>query len=49
MTSTSNSMKKITSIQKTERPNIILKNGEKKMEWITSKSFIPLWINDTVF
>lgn len=48
MTSISNSMKKITSFQKTERPNIILKNG-KKMEWITSKSFIPLWINDTVF
>lgn len=47
MTSISNSMKKIT-FQKTERPNIILKN-EKQMEWITSKSFIPLWINDTVF
>lgn len=32
MTSISNSMKKITSFLKTERPNIILKNGKNGMD-----------------
>lgn len=48
MISILNSMKKIILFQKIERFNIILKNG-KNMEWIISKLFILLWINDIVF